>query len=497
MVGVLLLDVDLGRRGRLLRRRDLAPRPERERRPAAVGAEYELIDREARRRGIRRANDMVAGREVDGACCRGPSRRSPSRRGACRRTASRRVARPAFESQAVEGVTRRAGRLEADVRVVDPDLRRRARSRQLRRSGLGEDPGKTQLGDGHREHGGALLPAGLAQEGPQPADRHLHLVGHERGRHRHGHRRGGQLAHPIGDRREGDLARLAVGGRQRELGRNGVAAISHDLQLQLVDGGRRGGAHRHPRLDRVEGAAPRGARVAVHRGPGPGPRVPRHAAGGSQAEATLLGGAEPEGAVEHLVWRVGVEAHRRTDPERTGRRHRNDASHRELLVPTELVAGVGPLAGEQDHVAVVERVGPDFGGQVGRQPEQLLGGHAGNAHLGHAHVERRRRGPHLDLHLLEGPGGEGDDLTGLGQRRLVEVDVDGFAAVEAKARVEHLLARRGHGLQQREFVGRHRFGQRDPEPLAGDGVEPHDPPVGAGVAVDGVGRAILGVYQSG
>ena len=141
---------------------------------------------------------------------------------------------------------------------------------------------------------------------------------------------------------------------------------------------------------------------------------------------------------------------------------------------------------------MVERVGPDRGGQVGRQPEQLLGGHAGDAHLGQAHVERRRRGPHLDLHLLEGPGGEGDDLAGLGQRRRIEGDVDGVAAVEAEARVEHLLARRGHGLQQREPVGRDRFGQRDPEPLAGDGVEPHDPPVGAGVAVDGVGRAILG-----
>ena len=191
----------------------------------------------------------------------------------------------------------------------------------------------------------------------------------------------------------------------------------------------------------------------------------------------------------------GASASRRIvapNAERAGRRHRHDASHRELLVAAELVAGVGPLAGEQDDVAMVERVGPDGGGQVGRQPEQLLGGHAGNAHLGQAHVERRRRGPHLDLHLLEGPGGEGDDLTGLGQRRLVEVDVDGFAAVEAQARVEHLLAGRRHGLQQREPVGRHRFGQRDPEPLAGDGVEPHDPPVGAGVAVDGVGRAILG-----
>ena len=262
MVGVLVLDDDLGRRGRLLRRRDLAPRPERERRPAAVGAEHQLVDREARRRGVRGAHDVVAGREVDGACSLGPCRRG---------AASRRVARPAFESQAVEGVTRRARRLQTDVRVVDPDLRRRGRSRQLRRLGLGEDAGKTKLGDGHREHGGALLPAGLAQEGPQPADRHLHLVGHERGRHRHGHRRGGQLGRPIGDRRDGDLARLAVGGRQRELGRHRVAAVGHDLQLELVDGGRRGRPHRHPRLDRVERAAPRGRQRRRPPRPGPWP----------------------------------------------------------------------------------------------------------------------------------------------------------------------------------------------------------------------------------
>ncbi len=252
-----------------------------------------------------------------------------------------------------------------------------------------------------------------------------------------------------------------------------------------------------------EAGRPRRGRVAVDRARRPGRQRAREVVGRTGRDPALVGAGPAEEGVDHVVGRPVGDPGLAGEPERPGHRQRELAGHVGLGIGPEGLGGVGPQAGQHEGQRVVGGSGARGGEQVDRQAHHLVvddGPAVGPGDPQLRDADRRHAGvvgPARDVGVVDvdldrrGRAGGEHDIGAVGRVvRRRQVDVLGGAVAELQRGRGDPAA--GLRLGDVEVVDREGRGEVDAQVLAADLVEGADLPRRPGIAVDGVGRAVLG-----